>query len=575
MKFLICKKLTGYSSHYLQVGEYFLQYKRNSDIPARELFFESKDYILIGDVNPSFNNKIYSDTNLQNIEKNINLLNNGYLIFIDKTNNKFYLFTDVFGFYHIFYHEKETEIVISSDFNSIVPFSTKEHDDFAVLDIILFNYTLINRTLLKDIKRFFGGSKVIISNDSVNIDVVNNFANNFNFGEKVKLTHRQFAESIVNSVREEIITTCPNELSMTGGFDSRALLATCTYLNLKVNAFTFGQEGNIEIETINPFIQKFVSNHRFIKLDNDYINSIDKTFESFISKNLDNPVFHSLVEYEHCKHSISGANLLMGFMGGELITGQSIGAQVTFTKFAADLLSTNNKEIIKKLFIEQLTLNDFLDKNYILGIADSYLDTLRIYFLQENNLNVIRFVINEEYSKFFGASNKIFRNNNLVVPFIKVDFLTLLLNSEISFLRKKQFKKNPFANIKAKILYAKAINFLNPDLGSTKFDRLYSVRVLCRFYLLPKAVLFYFLNHFYKKNKKNYTKTTNYEDWYCDLVLSKINLLSSMSKVLSSNYKSDYKEYKTKDDLYKKRIMKATAIYVALEQIEKNQGNIV
>jgi len=571
MDFLLSKALHSPKSNYFQIGNYFLQYTRNNVVTEREILIETKENVVLGDINFSFYKALGTDITQQTIEQNIRLLNNGYIILINKINNTVFLYTDTFGFYHIFYHYNKETIIISSVFNNLINFSENKIDDFAVLDLIFFNYTLKERTILKDIKRIFGGTKVIINETIISFKTINNFADNFILkNKKKKYNYKEFGKTLSNGISQEIINKKPVYLTMSGGFDSRALLASCKFLNYNINSFTFGQKGNIEIETIKPFIDKFVEKHTFLELDKKYIDSINTIFNSFIYKNLDNPVFHSLLEFEYSNQNISCSNLLTGFMGGELILGQSVGAQVTFTKFASFLLLSEDYDRLKDFFKQGVDDLPFLNKKNVLSILDDYLSTLKEYYHKKDNSNVLRFIINEKYAKFFGAANKVFKNNhNLITPFMNVDFLDKLLKSEISFLKKKQFKKNPIAKIKSKILYAKAINYLCPEMYKSRFDRLYTIKDLCKPYLLPKVFYFYLLNHINRKNNKMYESTTRYDLWLKELVIEQFKNDNITTNMFCISYTINSLEYDNLSIYNKRDLLKVLAINSSINYINQ------
>lgn len=374
---------------------------------------------------------------------------------------------------------------------------------------------------------------------------------------------------MANELENQTIESLPIYLTMSGGFDSRALLAASNFLNHSVNAFTFGQINNIEAETIKPFINEFVNTYTFLELDDKYINNIESLFDQFISKNLDNPVFHSLIEYELSYNKIPSSNLLVGFMGGELIIGQSLGAQVTFSKFATTLLSSNNIEEIKDSFFQEINQNILFNISEIKTIASEYLKTLEVYLKQPGNINILKFMLNEEYAHFFGAANTTFRNKyNLITPFVSVRFLELILNSQICLLRKNQFKKNPIANFKAKILYAKSIEYLNPELASTKFDRLYMLKDISRLYRLPVSVATYLNNRVNKKARKVYNSTTRYDLWYKNLVLSYLNYNQAATRIFKQKNKLEEKEFNNLPILQKRRMLRLMASIFVLEKIK-------
>lgn len=569
MRFLFSEVLVPSWIRHMQIGNSFLHFEANSQIAERELIIESDEIFVLGDVNPGFNRLIAGNPCLNTIEENINQLTNGYILFVNRQTETLTLYTDVFGFYHIFYCKKSESIVISSDFNELLSFSKKEADSFAILDIILFNYTLLDRTLIKDIKRFQGGIKAEWKGQNFSIVQCFNYALNFKFHKQSRLKSNQLGNELASHIKNDLIDILPVYLTMSGGFDSRALLAACKSLNYGVNTFTFGQAGNIESETIKSFISEYTISHLFLELDETYVSNIEKLFQTYLLKNLDNPVFHSLIEYEHSNNCVPPSNLVVGFMGGELIIGQSLGAQVTFTEFAAQLLMCNNFSELTTAFDKALYQYNFLQPNWVLEHKNEYLNSLVGYLHKKDNINILHFMLNEEYAKFFGAANKVFRNTfNLITPFTSVHLLERLLNSQISLLRKRQFKKNPIANFKGKILYARAIEYMCPPLSSTRFDRHYRLKDISRLYLLPISVVYYIWNKLRKKNKRSFNATTRYDLWYDNLILNSIKMSHKSSPISLSEGGLSLEKLHAMSVNDKRKYLKIMGIIYAFDKIK-------
>lgn len=541
------KKDNFYDENIVVSKNIIISYTLNNKVSYRELVLENDKYILLVDSNISFINKIksYNNINLDNLQNNISSLNNGFLICIEKKSGTVYIYTDIFGFTKLY----RTANIISSNFDKVLKYSNKETNLLAVYDLLFFNYTLLNRTIVKDVLRISGGQRIKVSSDTIKVNKIFNLTNKVFEKNKIKINHYDLSNLLKESIKVEVDKESENYLTMSGGFDSRALLAAI--INLKIpnlNTFTFGQKGNIEFETINKFINNYSDNHIELVLDTDYIKNLKDHFDSFISKNLENPTFHSLIEFEFSNTKISGSNIIAGFMGGELIIGQSVGAEVTFTKLASKLLLSHNIDD----FTEELEVEY---KKYFNGsmnstVKDEYLQTLKYYLKRENNENIFDFIINEKFAHFFGNVNNVFRNNNnLITPFINYNILSKLVNSQISFLNKKQFVESPINNAKAKVLYSKTIKHLCPSMSNTKFDTLYKVNDLCEFYNYPKALFYYILNHVGKGNKNKYAKTTLYNFWYTDMYYS------MNTEVLEQMKLSIQDSNKTRVELSKKELV--------------------
>lgn len=542
MDFILSTKNPTFYRNSLQLGDYYINYEENNRIRERELIYNTNELILLTDANNSFINNFLKNPSFSSIEENISSLKNGYILVFNKKSNTLIIYTDVFGFYQLFYINRNSEIYVSSDFKNLLFFSDKNLDEYAIIDLLLFNYTLMDRTLISDIKRLKGGTKLVFKNNGFSKSTINNFADNFyKKPESYKAKPVHFSEILIESLNTDLIKSHKTYLTMTAGFDSRFLLALVKNMNIDILTFTFGQTGNIEQEIISKFINDYSANHSFFVLDKAYISSLPKIMNDYLLLNLDNPVLLDLPHYLYIKDQIIPSNLITGFMGGEIISGQTVDSQVTFTDSAAKLLLCRDLSDAQTIIISQLGDLDYINIEYVKHISGKYIESLSNYFYKKNKSNILSFLVNEKYSKFFGSVNKIYKNYcNLITPYMDPGYISYILNSRISFLNKNPFTKNPFVNVKSKILYAKTIKYLYPSLSETKFDRLYSIDDLCYNHKLPKTAYRYFQNHYFNKNKKMYPKPHNYDLWYGDFIIKNFQSEYSRSKTMLFNNKFNF-----------------------------------
>ena len=496
-------------------------YFRKGVVSEREFIYDTIKLTVLADANISFINKIKQEPSKLNIKKNINSLNNGFVLLYNKNSDELFLFTDIFGFYPVFSIIKsKNEFKISTDFRHLIKFSSAEVNASSVIDLLLFNYIINEKTLLKDIVRLKGGSILTLKSDSVTIVNTNNFADNLIIPEKYeKFLPNEAGQILSTEIGAESSPHLPSVLTMSGGFDSRVLLAAVHHAGLDISTFTFGQPGSIEQETISPFINSFSTNHTFFRLDDNYLNGINNHLIDFLEFNLDNPSAQDLVHYSYIKNNLINCNLIAGYMGGELITGQSLGAGVTFTEFAYHLLNTTDKDKIADYFNQEIEKTGLFDIKAVSRYKEAYLTDISNYFYDTDKLHIIKFLLNEKYSKFFGRLNSLFRNHsNLIVPFMSHDYLLYLLNSKISILHTGLLNNPPTVTIKARMAYSKMIEYLNKPLADTNLDRLYRVKDLSHYYRLPCAIVAYLLNHLFDRNKKKFLRPHHYDLWYTDLI---------------------------------------------------------
>lgn len=520
--------------------------------------------------NREFNDSITElELNRVSIEKNINKLVNGIVILINKHTNETFLYNDIFGFYPVYYLMESDKIThFSNNFNTLKKISSNKVDDFAVLDMLLFNYPLFNRTLNRDVKRLIGGSFIKLHHNRHAVELgLFNYANNFSPGKnnRQSIKPKVLGSLISNAIKTNLNPDIPTYLTMTSGFDSRTLLASINNQGIDCKTITFGQAGNIEMEVVEPFIDRFSSHHKNFYLDKSYIDDLPNLFEDFIAATSDGPVVLDSLHYLSLKKEVQDHNLIAGFMGGEILVGQSLGSEVTFTRFASNLLKSRTKDELEGLFESYIKSTPYIDLENVKEIQSDYLQSLLEYLsIDKNNNNVLKFLLNEKYAKFFGTVNKLYSADvNLIVPFMSFDILEYILNSKSSFLNKKQFHNSPFLNYYNKKLHARTIVDLCPALGETKFDRLYRVNDLSRDYRFPYVFWGYFESHFMKKNKTNYPRPHHYDSWYKKIVINPFNKAMESVDIFNDSYTITEEQYDKLTPLEKKKIATTASIFLA------------
>lgn len=151
MKFIISKENSKRLQNSILLGELVLQYESTHGIIEKTILIDTESHLFFGDTNFSFAQTFKAAPAPENIVRNINQLSNGYIFCYSKDTRQFELYTDIFGFYHVYYVKAQDTIAISTDFRELLAFSQKVPDNFALLDIALFNYTLLDRTIITDI----------------------------------------------------------------------------------------------------------------------------------------------------------------------------------------------------------------------------------------------------------------------------------------------------------------------------------------------------------------------------------------------------------------------------------------
>ncbi len=518
----------NYQKH-IRLGNYDLYY--NTRQVNEFLLLENKNWMVFSDANEAFihllKESIKKDTDVAGLikEESFKILDAGFVLLHDKNDGSIRIISGFTGIYPLYYSTHGKTILVSNTFFEIIKRTGKRSiDSYALLDFLLFNYTLKDRTLARDVFQLRGGTELIIEKNGISLSDIDHQLSGNASRQSGGISPADLRESFTRSLSENIATKLPVVLALSGGFDSRLNLAALFNLKKKFTSYTFGAENSLDPKTAIKIARKFNLKHRFFDLNSNYFNNIESYIQPFIQKAGNNPILLDLIHYEFIFQSLEPSNIITGFMGGEFISGPVVISEVIMTRSAAHLTSSVTEEVLNRKFRDTLKKGMVFNQENAISLLPDYLDTLKEYQFSEaagNKLNLVDFMIRETYAKFFGTVyNVMFSRFNIISPFTDMEFLEQLLRSKYRFTKNRPFTKNPLAHFNSRKLYAKMIRDLSPDLVETYIDRGYQIKDLLSIYAFPKSVVQYILNHYFKINKVEHLKTLNYTKWFKELVIS-------------------------------------------------------
>jgi asparagine synthase (glutamine-hydrolysing) len=223
---------------------YFLGYTAYDDYPLTS--FENDEFIIF------LEGRIYNkDYNLLNIELNnlaehifaINvnkkqiiewlLSTDGDFVFfiLNKRSNKIAIFNDALGRLPLYYYRLNGQFLISREVSFIQNLTnSRKFDRMAIAQILLFSYSLGEKTLLEKINRLGPSSLISIDFNKSEINIDNLHRVNFEIKKNINKSIESNASQLVLLFSE----ACKNRaefngyktiLSLSGGLDSRAVAA--------------------------------------------------------------------------------------------------------------------------------------------------------------------------------------------------------------------------------------------------------------------------------------------------------------------------------------------------------------
>jgi len=343
-----------------------------------------------------------------------------------------------------------------------------------------------------------------------------------NLQQPISVTENEIGEEILSILKEKTKNIDNDEigLTLTGGFDSRVILAALLYLGIKPVCFTYGNEKNRDIQIAKIICEKLgltYYNVANIKPTKDwYLNWVKETIV------LDKGNAH--LHRAHRTAAISELTeknplkvLFTGHLGGENIRGLSYNdyfASPFFEDFNENKLSfdENLKNQLNRYFIK-------LNKSEVTSLKEK-INSLP-WMTKDKNRNKLYFV-NELVGKIHHNQDiRIYSNfvETVVPVYLQASYLEKLTLSKHHFMRKLDKKVGFLEHPK---LYCQLISNFYPVLLNIELSNGYA----------PKDFLKGKMNYVLKRIWQKYIKkiknhsSFSYTDWYIDFVNEKSKEIS-------------------------------------------------
>lgn len=502
-----------------------IAYKKG--LKSKLLIVDNSNFFLLAHVNIAYRNKLAKLTNdVENFTMDqasiISDFRWGFLCYINKEKEEISLMNDIYGIYPLYYTLKGKEFTLSNDFDTLAQLQdTLNMNIHGIYDYFLFNYTLKSRTLFKEIFQLQGGSHIEVNTTRIKIYKCTHIAGVI-FEAEAKGSIEDMKQAMYNNIMSDIDPDLPVQLSLTGGFDSKVVLAALLSNKINFSSYTYGHRYSDDNKAAESIAGKYGFRHDLLELSPDFLQNIKLQIEQFMRCSPNAPMFDTLLFYQIVKESVPASNILTGMMGGELIVGPVLISELITTRSAALLtLSSDENELLSGLKKNLHEIGFFNNKKFE-DLSPEYAVPLLDYMKNKQgakNQNIINFLLNETYAKFFGVVfNNLFGKYNLINPFVDINFLKPLLKSGYSFTQKHPFSKAPLSHFMSRRLYPKLIEIMCPSVLQTKMDRGYHLEDFLKWYKFHKPFVNYFRRHFFSKKTPRPSASSNYTDALLSIV---------------------------------------------------------
>jgi hypothetical protein len=203
----------------------------NDDVFENECFLVIRCCQVFYSLKHTDNLNPLSATDIKNLflQKNVSFLDeikgNFIIIILSKTDNTLIVAKDKLGLKYLYYKTDQNGYFISTNLND---FKRLDHviDDTSILQHLIFTYPIGNTSFIKGIKFLEMGSFLSVEKNSVTLKKYFSVDDLFTAGHKItKFDKEHFANLFKKSVVQRSNSTESPNVSLTGGFDGRAVSA--------------------------------------------------------------------------------------------------------------------------------------------------------------------------------------------------------------------------------------------------------------------------------------------------------------------------------------------------------------
>jgi len=475
----------------------------------------------------------------------------GFFCIVIADGNNLLICNDIHSVKRCFIKEEISGYYISNSLNILRECFPFEINPFAPAIQATFQHFILGSSVFKGIEYSLPASLITISKEICQ-DTYWNADELANTSTEIS-DFSSFNSIFRRSVQDHLDYLNPKKISatLTGGRDTRSVLAALKSLNISPHCFTFGYPSGIDVSAAAKVAQATGVEHA-----NHYIDPLDHREYNRLVTNIihnNNPFIHihrahrldAIIKEEEILGAID--MVFVGAMGGDYIMGESFNDYI-LTEFLRRYLtkSEDTDALIKSI----------LDKHYV-RYSDQTIEFIKDY-LKTLGLKPDIFNKSIEFKLVYnliGCTHDIqdillFMNHSqyVVAPFMDVDILEALFRSRFSLFYNNRHTKNPFDRLKGGELQCRMIKEFTPELANVNFANQYTPNDVLgnRYKYITKRIL----HLLFKKQRK---PTFTYDSWFCQYTNDEVEMLSpqladfydfdAMADALSSNQHPSHEGY--------------------------------
>jgi hypothetical protein len=433
-----------------------------------------------------------------------------YIIKISKRKNKVAVFTGFLNILPIYFYAETNQAIITSKLiwlKQIIP-SVGLNKRY-VLDKLLFNYPLFRTTSMKGARALQANEYIELDAGIPNIETHIEWHQLFEPDRNCWKTSKQTLSDIFADKIEAAFINKDIWISLTGGLDSRVLLAAAMAYKVQPNLYSYGDWMSPDVQLASSLANSVQIPYQPIIIDNAYAKNRFWLDGKEVVEHTDGLMNFSRAHYKYLLETVpqSGKAIMTGIFGSEMLRSMTLTGNLMTTAITALFektdLDTYAAFIKSHPFIKTLNLNQFTIE------LDELIKDLWVYKagIQKDltlNQKFYHFVYGEVFRKFFGPEIMLeLAEFPVRTPFLSYEFLEALNRSPYSGANANYMEKNPVRRMIGQKLYPELILKFKRELAYYPLDRHYRPIDLSSTLGLLRIVAGYaykkvFANHTYK-----------------------------------------------------------------------------
>lgn len=452
----------------------------------------------------------------------------GSFILIIQAGEQLFIANDYHSFRKFFYYQDRKNIIISNDIFRIQSMTGSDVDNNSIVLYELMEHFACGKTIFKGIKYSDPATLLAINTSSNEIrkhsyyDLLNNIS-----PDSVKLTWEDFSTRWTDILGQYIEYLKPRSISLTltGGNDSRMILAGLYNKKTEVNVFSFGNPASFDC-----IVSEKVAARLGYKHNNYYVEPTAEWFSNYANKvlRIGNSLInihraHRLYAIENEKSLNPDVDMLFcGFMGGDYIKGLSYDNYITPRIFNEYEFGANKKDLTK--VTETIISGKYLKTGFF-SLKEIISELEASPFFTKENLEI------RELKRLYYLVGSMHDTQDIslfnseipyvINPFMDLDFLEPFFCSRYSFLSdsSKLADKCRIDRSKFQILVT---DRLSPDLSEIEYSKkgYYNAKE----YINYNPVILTFLRLTRIKKHKQYPSNFPYGKWFNEYLKDNLTL---------------------------------------------------